>query len=160
MRSVRVFVVCATVIAMLCGAAVARAKIELGRSIGGVRLGMSEAQAVEVRGKPVSAKTVPDEIRGQVRDVRWSGGLRATFGLQSGATFITTTSPAERTSSGVGVGSSERALRRNVRVRCETAFGRRRCTRGQLLPGRRITDFAIGPQSGRVRSVSVGFVID
>lgn len=140
--------------------AAAAARIETGRSIGGVRLGMSEQEAIEVRGTPTSARTIPDEIRGQVREVRWSGGLRAIFGTNSGATFVVTTSRAERVN-GVGVGSTERALRRAVKgVRCSSAFGRRRCTRGQLVPGGKVTDFAIGPKTRRVRSVSVGIVID
>ena len=63
------------------------------------------------------------------------------------------------TERGVGVGSSERAVRAKVgHVRCETIFRFRSCHVGGFTPGRRVTDFLI--EAGRVTRVSIGIVID
>lgn len=82
-----------------------------------------------------------------------------TFQGRERVTNITTTGRRERTSRGVGVGSTERAVRTRVRnVRCETVAGSRSCHVGSFRPGRRVTDFKI--RRGRVYEVVIGFVID
>ena len=75
-------------------------------------------------------------------------------------TAVSTTSRTERTRRGnVGVGSSERALRRHVRgVRC-SSFGRfRSCFVGRPEPGRTVTNFHI--RRDRVTRVTLGIIID
>ncbi|WP_205696513.1 beta-propeller domain-containing protein [Conexibacter sp. SYSU D00693] len=131
-----------------------------GRSIAGIAMGMDEEQVRQHRSDaPRSARTIPDEIRGSVRELRWAG-LRVVLGEGSGVTLVTTTSRLDRTSGDVGVGSTERAVRRTLRVRCATEFGRRSCIRGRLEAGKVITEFRIGRKSGRVQSVTVARVID
>lgn len=140
--------------------AAADARIVVGKSIAGIELGMSEKEAIAAKGSaPTSARTIPDEIRGAVRELRWPG-LRVIAGQQGGVSLVATTSKRETTASGVGVGTSERTLRRKVAVRCATVGSFRRCTRGRLVPGATVTDFSIGPRSRTVRSVSIGYVID
>jgi hypothetical protein len=74
-------------------------------------------------------------------------------------TSITTTGRRERTSEGVGVGSSERTVESEVsRVKCETIAGVRTCHVGAFRAGRRVTDFLI--RNGKVSRVTVGIVID
>jgi hypothetical protein len=70
------------------------------------------------------------------------------------ATEITTTRSTERTASGVGVDSSEAAVRGAYpSVVCASAGGFRRCRLGSGKPGTRATDFLLG--HGRVIQVSV-----
>lgn len=146
--------------AVLLLPATADARIVVGKSIAGIELGMTEQKAIEAKGsKPSSAKTIPDEIRGEVRELKWPG-LRVILGLQGGVSQIVTTSRRETTASGVGVGTSEAMLRRRVSVKCRTLGSFRRCTRGSLTPGATVTDFSIGPTSRSVRSVTLAYVID
>lgn len=140
--------------------AVAESRIEPGRGIAGVRMDMTEEQVRAAKGEPVSSRTLPDEIRGQVRELRYPG-LRIVLGVESGVTLVAATTRRERTAEGVGVGSAESTVRRRVRgVRCATELGRRACRRGRLEAGRVVTDFRIGPRTGRVREVIVARVID
>jgi hypothetical protein len=59
----------------------------------------------------------------------------------------------------VGVGSSERRLRRRLKgERCQTVSGYRSCSIGAFEPGRVVTDFRI--RRRHVVSVVVGRVVD
>jgi hypothetical protein len=67
---------------------------------------------------------------------------------------ITTTRSSERTASGIGVDSSEAAVRSAYpSVVCGLAGGFRRCRLGSGEPGTRATDFLIG--RGRVLQISI-----
>ena len=73
---------------------------------------------------------------------------------------LTTTSRNERTSGGIGVGSSEKQLTTKlVGERCVTELGYRHCYLGKWLPRFVVTDFSIS-KSGRVTQVTLGLVID
>jgi hypothetical protein len=81
--------------------------IEPKQSIGGVRLGMAEAEVRALLGEPDAVK--PSELHGGwtlwvYRDRR----LRVTF--EERVWDIRTTHPGDRTESGVGVGSTEREV--------------------------------------------------
>lgn len=67
---------------------------------------------------------------------------------------ITTTRSSERTASGIGVDSSEAAVRSAYpSVVCGQAGGFRRCRLGSGKPGTRATDFLLG--HGRVLQISI-----
>ena len=80
---------------------------------------------------------------------------RVWVGFRLGrVTEITTTRSTERTASGVGVDSSEAAVRGVYpSVVCGSSGGFRRCRLGSGKPGTRATDFLLG--HGRVIQVSV-----
>ena len=86
-------------------------------------------------------------------------GLRVTLQGKRTVSGVSTTRRSERTARGVGVGSTEARVRARVAgVHCRSESGFRHCFVGRFLPGRRVTDFRI--RGGRVRSVTVGFVLD
>lgn len=125
--------------------------------ISGVRLGQTEAKVRDILGAPVRAVEGRNDF-GRYRELRYRG---LTVSLQGGrrVTAVSTGARRERTASGVGVGSTERQVRRGVRgVRCATSFGVRACVVGVQEPGRTVTVFAI--EGGRVERVVVGYVID
>ena len=80
---------------------------------------------------------------------------RVWVGFRLGrVTEVTTTRSTERTASGVGVDSSEAAVRAAYpSVVCGSSGGFRRCRLGSGKPGTRATDFLLG--HGRVIQVSV-----
>jgi hypothetical protein len=108
-----------------------------------VVLGMSKAQVRARLGAPVAAGG------GRVYYARVWVGFRLGHAVE-----ITTTRSTERTAAGVGVDSSEAAVRGAYpSVVCAPAGGFRRCRLGSGKPGTRATDFLLG--HGRVLQVSV-----
>jgi hypothetical protein len=122
---------------------------------------MTSKQVRATLGAPVRTVYLKDEIQGSVK--RMDYGLTRVF-LSRGASgrvySVRTTSRRQRTSHGIGVGSTKAAVLRHVpRVGCETSGGFTSCHVGQLLAGRKVTDFAIS-SNGRVTQVMLGYVID
>jgi hypothetical protein len=109
-------------------------------------LGMTKAQVQARLGRPIGSGG------GRVYYARvWVG-----FPLGRVAE-ITTTRSTERTASGIGVDSSEAAVRHAYpSVVCASAAGFRRCRLGSGQPGTRATDFLIG--HGRVLQISIQLV--
>ena len=143
--------------AVLTASEVAQATIRPQRGIAGVAAGMTATQVRGVLGAPASVRRGSNDF-GRYREFRYRD-LHVFFQGVQRVTSVSTTRRGERTRSGIGVGSSERRLRRKMRgVRCATELRVRRCTLGRLLPGRRVTDFLI--RRGRVVRVSIGLVID
>ena len=154
---VRRALVLAVVAAALAAAPAASGKIVPNRSIAGVPLLASQAKVRAVLGAPASKKVTAGEL-GTFVDWRYAR-VTVTFRRGGPVVGLQTRSPRERTATGVGVGSTEAALKRGVaNVRCRTQFGFRSCTLGEELPGRRVTVFRM--RQGRVASVLVGIVID
>lgn len=130
------------------------------RSIAGVKLNMTVPQVKKILGKPKSDRAVPDEIQGTVRVLNY-GLTQVTVGAQSGTVQgITTSSRKQRTSKGVGVGSTRATVAAKVpKVKCRSDFGFPRCLVGEELAGRTVTVFALS-KAGKVARITLGYVID
>jgi hypothetical protein len=136
----------------------AGAFVQIDRGIAGARLGNTPAQVRQAIGPPAQRRFGTNDF-GPWLEYRYLGGIQVFFQGRNVVTSVSTTGPGDRTIRGIGVGSTELAVRRNVRgVRCESFGGLRSCHTGRFRPGERVTDFTI--RKGRVSRVLVGFVID
>jgi hypothetical protein len=142
-------------------AAPAAAQIVPQKSIAGVKLKMSRAQVEEVLGEPDEVTRPDSEIFGRYTDLRFGLTHVAIFEKSDQGVFaVTTTSKRQRTSRGVGIGSTQRSLQAaHPTIRCENQFGFHHCHFGRLVSGRTVTDFVFSKR-GRVKRVSFGIVID
>jgi hypothetical protein len=145
-----------TAIIALAAAAPAQARIVPNRGMAGVRLGMSQQQVLDILGDPTTDFTYRSGLTTYAYKAR---RLRVTFapGLATNDVFILFTSGRkERTKEGVGVGTSERTLRRRLRhEHCFTNSQGRYCTLGGGGEGTRPeTAFTIG-RHHRVTSVRI-----
>jgi hypothetical protein len=144
-------------LAALVLAPAADALIQVDRGIAGARLGNTPAQVRAALGTPARVSSGTNEF-GPFIVFRYLGGITVSFQARR-VTGVRTRGPGDRTRLGVGVGSTERAVKARVAgVRCETIAGSRSCHTGRFLPGRRVTDFRL--RNGRVRSVVVAVVLD
>lgn len=151
--------VLAVVAAALVAPAGASALIQVDRGIAGVRLGNSPALVRAALGAPSSTQTGTNDF-GAWTQYRYRGGLRVLFSDGERVTLVSTSGLGDRTIRGVGVGSTERAVRTRVPgVRCETIAGDRVCHTNRFEGGQRVTAFLFRA-NGRVRRVDVGIVID
>jgi hypothetical protein len=138
---------------------IAAAEIVVQKSIAGVQMGVAEAVVVATLGQSSDIDTGTDQITGQpTRTLRY-GQTKVT--LTGGVvTLVATTSKAQKTADGVGVGSSEHRLKLKVtHLRCQGAGSLRLCYRGKLLPGKTVTTFSISAKK-KVKRVSVALVVD
>ena len=151
-------VLAAAGLAALASPAAAPALIQVDRGIAGVRLDNTRAEVRAALGAPDRRRSGENPF-GRFVEYRYAGGIRVLFQGGRRVTSVTTTGLGDRTARGVGVRSSERAVRRRVRgVRCETFGGVRSCHTGAFDAGTTITDFML--RRGRVVRVTVGIVID
>jgi hypothetical protein len=149
---------CVLVAAVLMPAGTAHAMIQIDRGIAGARIGNTPAEVRAALGTPSSITRGTNEF-GPWLNYRFTGGIRVMFQGRRQVTAVSTTGRGDRTSRGVGVGSSEASVRSRVPgVKCETFETIRICHTGDFAPGRRVTDFRI--KGGKVTSVGVGIVID
>ncbi len=143
----------------LAAPATASAELVPQRSLGGIKLGMSEKQVRAVRGAPDKVTHPNNEIVGRTTEYRY-GLTRVSIFPSSGVVSISTTSRRE-TFRGEGVGSTETALRKVVKgERCATESGFRECYLGRFEPGRVVTAWQISRKTGKVRRITLGRVID
>jgi len=148
----------AAALAALMLPAAAPALVQIDRGIAGVRLGNTVAQAHAALGRPARVANGSNDF-GRFRQETYRGGIVVFFQGARRVTSVVTTGLGDRTAKGIGVGSTEAAVRAKVPgVRCETTLGTRSCHTNTFTAGRRITDFFI--RSGKVTRVTVGFVID
>jgi hypothetical protein len=135
----------------------AEAMIQLDRGIAGARLGNSKAEVRAALGTPRRVVRRDTEF-GQTTTFLYRGGLRVNF-LGGEVTLAGTTGRGDRTRRGIGVGSTEAAVKAKVPgVSCATFEGTRLCRRGADEPGERGTIFFL--ENGRVTRVDVAVLID
>jgi hypothetical protein len=135
----------------------AEAVIQLDRGIAGARIGNTKAEVRAALGKPRNVVNRNGEF-GRTTTFTYRGGLRVIF-LEGRVTLAGTTGLGDRTNRGVGVGSTEQAVKDKVPgVTCATFQGTRMCQRGAQQPGERGTIFFI--ENGKVSRVDVAVLID
>jgi hypothetical protein len=158
MRGVRRTVL-AVATAALLAATPAGAVIRPQKGMAGVRLGMTQTEMRGQLGEPARTKQGMNDF-GPFTQFVYPHSITVTFQGNRRVTGISTRGRTEKTERGVGVGSTETAVRQKVgHVRCETIAGSHTCHVGQFRAGRRVTVFLIS-KTGRVRTVTVGFVLD
>lgn len=138
----------------------AAATIVLQKGMGGITIGLTEAQVRAKLGQPSKTVRGKNDFGAFTALTYKRPAIRVTFQGNRGATGIDTSSPGERTARGIGVGSTVAAVKAKVPgVKCKTEFGFRHCYIGSFNPGTRVTDFVIA-KTGKVSRVTVGIVID
>jgi hypothetical protein len=149
----------AVLAASLLVPASADAMIQVDKGIAGVRINNTKSQVRAALGKPNHVTNGTNEF-GAFTEFRYTGGIRVLFQGATRVSSVDTSGLGDRTRRGVGVGSTERAVRRKVPgVTCETIAGFRSCHTGDFMPGQRITDFQLDANK-RVKRITVGIVID
>lgn len=142
----------------LTAPAAALALVQVDRGIAGARLGNTRAEVRAALGTPARVITGSNDF-GPFITFRYRGGITISFQGEQAVSGVSTTGRGDRTASGVGVGSSEKAVKRGVKgVKCLTEFGVRHCHTSEFLIGRRVTDFTI--KKGKVNRVTVARVLD
>jgi hypothetical protein len=148
----------AALLAPLGAPAAAQALIQVDRGIAGARLGNSRAEVRAALGTPASTRSGTNDF-GRFLQWRFKGGITVIFQGRREVSTVSTSGRGDRTRRGVGVGSTEAAVKARVRgVRCETIAGFRSCHTGRFTAGEILTDFLI--RDGKVIRVSIGRVFD
>jgi hypothetical protein len=138
--------------------AAAQAMVQIDRGIAGARLGNTRAEVRTALGKPRRVITGSNDF-GPFLTFRYRGGLTVNFQGRRRVSSVSTSGRGDRTAAGVGVGSSEAAVKAKVKgVKCETIAGSRSCHTNDFTAGQRVTDFII--EGGKVTRISVGRVLD
>jgi hypothetical protein len=135
----------------------ASATIAPQRGIGGANLDMTQAQVRAKLGKPdkVAAPTSP--IFGRYTTWFYGGTSVDMFRTGDRKVFnVSTVSKSEKTTTGVGIGSTVAAVKKGVkRVNCDQTH----CWVGRFEGGNKVTDFQLSAK-GRVVRVTIGYVLD
>ena len=157
MRRIVVTLAAALTISLVT-AATASAQIDIDKGIAGARIGNTKAQVHAALGNPTSKKSGKNDF-GPFLEERYRGGIVVGYQGAKRVSSVTTTGLGDRTAAGVGVGSTEAAVKKHVPgVTCRTFVGTRSCHTHDFLAGQRVTDFFL--KNGKVTRVSVGVVID
>ena len=145
--------------AALLAAAPAQAVIRPQKGMAGVRLAMSQTEMRARLGEPMRTKQGQNDF-GPYTQFIYPHSIAITFQGNRHVTGISTRGRTERTERGIGVGSTETAVKAKVgHVHCETISGSQMCHVGSFQAGHRVTVFLIS-KHGFVVSITVGFVLD
>lgn len=143
---------------MLLVPAQAGAYISFNQGIAGARLGNSQAEVETALGEPALVKTGRNDF-GSFTTYYYEGGLRVGFQGNQDVTSVSTFGKGDRTTKGIGVGNTEKALRaKHKGLRCEGSGEFRACSTEAQDAGARVTSFLIS--NGRITRVTVAFVLD
>jgi hypothetical protein len=142
-------------------AAPAGAAIVPQRGMAKLRLGMSVTEVRAARGVPDHDVTSPNALFGTTRTYTY-GTVKVLFngsGSTATAIVVETNEVGERTSTGIGVGSTRQAVKASVPgIQCHVEkSGVNHCYVGRYKVHHRITEFRIG-RSGLVSRVRIGIV--
>jgi hypothetical protein len=138
-----------TLLAVLACAATAEARITVNRSVAGIGLGMTAKEVRARLGRPQL-----ETVNGGLRDLVYRDRRLVVTLLRSRVVIVSTRNRRERTSRGVGPGSTSSAAARRVPgARCGSKAGVAFCRVGSTRPGRRSTTLQI--EAGRVLTVTV-----
>lgn len=152
------FALAAAAASMLALPSQAGAVVQFDQGIAGARIGNSQAQVQAALGAPALVKTGTNEF-GPFRQYYYEGGIRVFFQGDGDVTAVQTFGKGDRTSKGIGVGNSEKALKqKHPSLKCESFGGFRSCHTGTGAPGERMTDFFVS--KGKITRIVVGIVID
>jgi hypothetical protein len=155
----RLIAALAAAAALIVWAAPAQALIRTQKGMDGIRLNMTQDQMRAVLGEPTSTKQGFNDFGGYTQFV-YPRRVTITFQGNERVTGISTSGRSERTSRGIGVGSTENDVVSKVsHSRCDTIADVRTCHVGSFAPGHRVTVFLIS-KHGHVSTVTVGFVVD
>jgi hypothetical protein len=135
----------------------ASARIVPQRGIGGANLDMTEAQLFAKLGQPDKTVHPKSPIFGTYTTWFYGGTSVDMFRTGDRKIFnVSTTSKKEKTTTGVGVGSTSAAVKKGIkRVHCDLQH----CYLGRFEGGNKVTDFALS-KNGRVTRVTIGYVLD
>jgi hypothetical protein len=147
----------ATALIALALPAAAGARIVPQRGIAGANLDMTMRQVFDKLGKPDRVTHPKSPIFGSY--TTWYYGRTSVDMFRTGdkkVFNVSTTSRGQKTSAGVGVGSTSAAVKKSVkRVHCDLQH----CYVGRFEGGEKVTDFALS-KNGRVTRVTIGYVLD
>ena len=164
MRAVRYLPFALACIVTLVWAGAASALIVPQRSIAGIELNMTRPEVKDKKGQPDRIIHGTNDFGPYTQFIykNEAGKLIASFQGNAGATAVRTNRKTQKTAEGVHVGSPESALHDAYpRLHCRTETSDfRHCWTGRMRPGRRVTDYWIGIDSGNVTKITVAFVID
>jgi hypothetical protein len=147
----------ATALIVLALPAAASARIVPQRGIAGANLDMTQAQVRAKLGKPDKVGHPKSPIFGRYTTWFYGGTSVDMFRNQDAKVFnVSTTSKSEKTSGGVGVGSTAAAVKQGVK---NASCDKQHCWVGRFQGGRKVTDFSLSSK-GRVTRVTIGYVLD
>lgn len=159
--------IAAAAVAGVVGAASANAKIVPQEGIAGANVGMTQEKVLDKLGEPDRTRILTSPIGGfDFVELKY-GRTKISFdGIEASSEVlgVSTKDPDERTSKGVGVGSTKQEVKAGVEgVVCAEEFGVNHCYLGKFRIGEIVTDFSLKERkSGAliVNRVGVGRVLD
>jgi hypothetical protein len=123
--------------------------------IGGANVGMTPAAVKAKLGPPLRSASYKNDDGSTSQELYYKTFTVIIF--KGEVAGVDTTSPKEKTASGVGVGTTETLLRRTIKgLVCKVSYGHRACTLGDASSKKsRITQFTIDQATKKVKRVAI-----